>query len=54
MEWLKSKGINLDDVTGEASAPDRVLFKDNEPGAMGIGNDLLEEFNSRVTRIGSS
>ncbi|HEY6530423.1 MAG TPA: DUF6531 domain-containing protein [Cellvibrionaceae bacterium] len=52
--WLKSKGINFDDVAGEASAPGRVLIKDNEPGALGIGNDLLEEFNSRVTRVTST
>lgn len=54
IDWLKSKGINFDDVAGEASAPGRVLIKDNEPGALGIGNDLLEEFNSRVTRVTST
>jgi hypothetical protein len=36
---------------GEASALGRVLIKDNEPGALGIGEDLLEEFNCRVTRV---
>lgn len=54
IDWLKKKGINFDDVAGEASAPKNVLLKDNEAGAMGIGNDLLEEFNQRVTKVSST
>jgi len=48
-QWLKDNGVLFDVIGDEKSVAKNVIFKSTEPGAMGIGADLLEEFNSRIT-----
>ncbi|EDN71944.1 hypothetical protein BGS_1353 [Beggiatoa sp. SS] len=44
--WLDSLSIEYwDSNLGEADLPDGVFTKSNEPGAYGIGVNLLEKFN---------
>ncbi|MES2673807.1 MAG: RHS repeat-associated core domain-containing protein [Pseudomonadota bacterium] len=50
-DMLKSKSVDFETVAGEASAPGSVLTKANEPGAFGVGNDVIPEFNQQVTNV---
>ncbi len=50
-DMLKSKSVDFETVAGEASAPGGVLTKANEPGAFGVGNDVIPEFNQQVTSV---
>ena len=50
-QWLKDNGI-LFEITGkEKDVMNKVLIKSTEQGAYGVGADLIEEFNKRVTAI---
>jgi hypothetical protein len=51
IEWLKSLAKDFDEVEGESCLPCGVITKTNEPDAMGIGNDLLGDFNKRVRKV---
>jgi len=35
-------------MSGEAALPNGVLTKENEPGAFGVGVDMLDWFNKRI------
>lgn len=48
---LESRSVDYSRVSGEAALPGGVIVKENEPGAFGIGIDLLWEFNARVTGV---
>jgi len=50
-KWLEDQAVDWMDVPGESSLPKGVLKKSNEPGALGIGNDLLKDFNKRVKKV---
>ncbi len=47
-DWLRSLSVDFSKVKGEAALPGGVLTKGNEPGAFGIGKDVLQQFNGKV------
>ncbi|ABC30511.1 hypothetical protein HCH_03779 [Hahella chejuensis KCTC 2396] len=52
IQWLESLSEDYWDMdVGEAGFPDGVFTKDNEPGAFGIGINLLDEFNEKVKKV---
>ena len=48
---MKDNGISYDFIDDEKNFTKQVILKSNEPGAFGVGVDLLKEFNERVTSI---
>ena len=51
-DFLKKDNLNYDDmVGGESKNMNKILTKDNEKGALGIGVDKLKEFNERIKSI---
>jgi len=51
-KWLDSLSEAYWDMdVGEAGFPEGVLTKGNEPGAYGIGNDVLDTFNSKIKKV---
>ena len=51
-DWLKGKSKDMDkEMLGETSLPNGVLTKPNEQGALGIGKDLIEDFNKKVKEV---
>ena len=52
IKWLKDMGIDIESVDWKETAlPNGVLTKTNEPGALGIGKDLITTFNNRVKKV---
>ncbi|WP_394835364.1 DUF6531 domain-containing protein [Pendulispora rubella] len=49
--WLRSLGVNFDDLANEKAAPKRVINKSNERGSHGVGVDLLAQLNDNITKI---
>lgn len=50
-QWLKDNGIMHEIIGAEKGVMNKVILKTTERGAMGVGVDLIEEFNKRVTGI---
>lgn len=50
-QWLKDNGIPFEITGKEKDVMNKVLIKSTEQGAYGVGADLIEEFNKRVTKI---
>ncbi|WP_202704435.1 DUF6531 domain-containing protein [Flavobacterium sp. UGB4466] len=51
-DFLKTDNLNYDEmVGGESKNMNKILTKDNEKGALGIGVDKLKEFNERIKSI---
>src|SRR3954469_6802478 len=50
VKWIRFPGASF---KGEAKHPDGIIVKSNEPGAYGIGRELLKELNSCIagTRV---
>ena len=50
-DFLKSRAAKFEDLPGEASLPNGVITKANEPGSYGVGSGMLSDFNERVTAV---
>lgn len=50
-QWLKDNGISFDIAGKEKDFMNKVLIKSSEEGAYGVGADLLDKFNRRVTEV---
>lgn len=51
-EFLKQDNLNYDDMLGgESKNMNKILTKDNEKGALGIGVDKLKDFNEKIKSI---
>ena len=54
IDWLKKKGINFDDVAGEASAPKNVLLKTMRLGPWVLAMICWKNLIKRVTKVSST
>jgi hypothetical protein len=44
-------GVDYERLSGETALPKGVILKSNEPGAMGIGTEVIPLFNNHVTGV---